>query len=273
MRKLKFGVEIEFFGIDVNTTINGLRQSGIEVADFDGYTHKVINAWKVTTDASVSSIGTGRLSGLELVSPILYEDEGLEELEKVYEVLSDLGASVNRSCGTHVHFDVSDYTLSDMVNFLNLYYKNQTLINYLVPLSRRDNQFCRSITTNKIREINNAFDNGELIGINDISHIIGTRYTKVNLRSYIKYGTVEFRQLNGTLDFSKTEAWIVLMYQMLQYAQCNHIRAERATSSTFRNFDKFLKELDLDDTYIGMYLGTRFEHFKEVELDARTIAV
>lgn len=88
MRELKFGVEIEFFGANYVTVIEKLRAAGISVADFSGYTHKVIAQWKVTTDASVTASNTGLYRGLELVSPILYGDEGLDELAKVYEVLN-----------------------------------------------------------------------------------------------------------------------------------------------------------------------------------------
>ena len=83
MRELKFGVEIEFFGANYTTVIEQLRANGIQVAEFAGYTHAVIPKWKITTDCSVTSTGTGLTKGLELVSPILYGDEGLDELEKI----------------------------------------------------------------------------------------------------------------------------------------------------------------------------------------------
>lgn len=262
-RQLKFGVEIEFFGITIQETITGLRAAGIQVADFQGYTHTVIPQWKVTTDSSVTSRGTGFAQGLELVSPILYEDEGLDELAKVYETLSDLGADVDRSCGTHVHFDISDFTVQDCKNFLNLYYNYQGVINYLVPPSRRRNVYCNPLRHGDLVTINQD----RISSISDIADVFYTRYNKVNLQSYIKYGTIEIRQHSGTLEYDKMEAWIILMYQLLDIAKNeeNINLCCRPYTVTQNNFNKLMKQTKLDGTFTSTYLNIRFNHFKEVE--------
>lgn len=262
-RQLKFGVEIEFFGITIQEAITGLRSAGIEVADFNGYTHRVIPQWKVTTDSSVTNRGTGIAHGLELVSPILYEDAGLDELEKVYETLSDLGADVDRSCGTHVHFDISDFTAQDCKNFLNLYYNYQRVINYLVPPSRRDNEFCKPLRRPDLERINQNY----VTSIRDIANVLYTRYSKVNLQSYVKYGTIEIRQHGGTTEFDKMEAWIILMYQLLDIAKQEEKidLCCRPFTLTQKNFNKLMKITKLDGTFISTYLNIRFNHFKEVE--------
>ena len=264
MRELKFGIEIEFFGVNYITVIEQLRANGIQVADFSGYTHTVIPQWKITTDSSVNSRGTGLGKGLELVSPILYGDEGLDELEKVYTVLNECGAKVDRTCGTHVHFDIADYTVDDMVSFLNLYYKEHYLIDMLVPASRRNNNYCQQLTTTDIKRINERFADGRLQGIRDIRAILYSRYRTVNLDSYVKYGTIEFRQHGGTTEFEKMEAWIILMYQMLATAKGSHIRAGRAVRTTEPNFKSFMEMINLKDTYTEEFLTNRFKHFMEV---------
>ncbi len=262
MRELKFGVEIEFFGANYVTVIEKLRAAGIAVADFSGYTHKVIAQWKVTTDSSVTMDGTGLYRGLELVSPILYGDEGLDELAKVYEVLNSCGAKVDKTCGTHVHFDISDFTVQDCKNFLNLYYNYQGIINYLVPPSRRRNEFCNPLKKADLEKINQNW----VRSIRDIAYVLSTRYTKVNLQSYVKYGTIEIRQHGGTTEFEKMEAWIVLMYQLLDSAKqeekVNLIC--RPYTVTQKNLNRLLKTTNLDNTCIGDYLTTRFNYFKEV---------
>ena len=262
MRELKFGVEIEFFGANYVTVIEKLRAAGIAVADFSGYTHKVIAQWKVTTDSSVTMDGTGLYRGLELVSPILYGDEGLDELAKVYEVLNSCGAKVDKTCGTHVHFDISDFTVQNCKNFLNLYYNYQGVINYLVPPSRRRNEYCKTLRKQDLVDINKDY----VRSIRDIAYAMDTRYMTVNLQSYVKYGTIEIRQHSGTTDFEKMEAWIILMYQLLDVAKqeekvhlCN-----RKYTVTFKNLNRLLKTTNLDNTCIGDYLTTRFNHFKEV---------
>lgn len=261
--KLKFGVEIEFYGVHYQAVIDSLRQAGIAVADYEGYTHAVIPKWKITTDVSVTSIGTGLPGrGLELVSPILYGDEGLDELEKVYTVLNSLGAKVDKSCGTHVHFDIADYTVDNMKSFLNLFFKYQNVINYLVPKSRRDvNSYCQPITHSQISYINRPINDS----IRDIASALLTRYKKINLQSYVKYGTLEVRQHGGTTEFEKIEAWIVLMYQMIVKAKEQNFECPSSIRrATNVGIMELLKVTNLDDTYTGEYLMARYKHFKEV---------
>lgn len=262
MRELKFGVEIEFFGANYVTVIEKLRAAGISVADFSGYTHKVVPQWKVTTDCSVTGRNTGLDKGLELVSPILYGDEGLDELEKVYEVLNSCGAKVDKTCGTHVHFDISDFTVKNCKNFLNLYYNYQGIINYLVPQSRRRNEYCKTLRKGTLVNINEDF----VTSIRQIADVMYTRYMTVNLQSYVKYGTIEIRQHGGTTEFEKMEAWIILMYQLLEVAkqQSKVNLCCRWYTVTQKNFNKLLEQTNLNNSCIGDYLTSRFNHFKEV---------
>lgn len=263
MRELKFGVEIEFFGANYVTVIERLRAAGISVADYQGYTHEVMAQWKVTTDASVNGRDTGLYRGLELVSPILYGDEGLDELQKVYEVLNSCSAKVDKTCGTHVHFDISDFTVQNCKNFLNLYYNYQGIINHLVPPSRRRNKFCNPLKKADLVQIDNEL---WVTSIRHIASVISTRYSKVNLQSYVKYGTIEIRQHGGTTDFDKMEAWIILMYQLLDVAKQKEKVNLICTpyTSTSKNLNRLLKTTNLNNTCIGDYLTTRFNHFKEV---------
>ena len=262
MRELKFGVEIEFFGANYVTVIEKLRAAGISVADFSGYTHKVIAQWKVTTDASVTASNTGLYRGLELVSPILYGDEGLDELAKVYEVLNNCGAKVDKTCGTHVHFDINDFTVQNCKNFLNLYYNYQGVINYLVPPSRRRNEYCKTLRKQDLVDINKDY----VRSIRDIAYAMNTRYMTVNLQSYVKYGTIEIRQHGGTVEFEKMEAWIILMYQLLDIAkQEEKVNLLcRPYTVTQKNLNRLLNTTNLNNSCIGDYLTSRFNHFKEV---------
>ena len=263
MRNLKFGVEIEYFGVTVAKTIEALRAEGIAVADFEGYTHTVMNTWKVTTDVSVTSRGTAEGKGLELVSPILYEDEGLEELEKVYKILDSIGAKVDKTCGTHVHFDIADFTVQDAKNLVVLYYNKQNIINSILPKSRRGrNSFCHTIDQSSARYVKDC-----ATSISGIAMGIGSRYHVINFQSYVKYGTVEFRQFGGTLEFEKTESWIVMLYQMLDHAKYTEEPIElRDTpySVSGKRMNEFLNQLNLDDTEIGEYIINRYNHFREV---------
>ena len=63
------------------------------------------------------------------------------------------------------------------------------------------------------------------------------------------------------------EAWIILMYQLLDNAKSEE-KIDllcRPYTVTQKNLNRLLKTTNLDNTCIGDYLTTRFNNFKEVE--------
>lgn len=260
MRELKFGVEIEFFGCRYRTVIQALNFVGI-ACTYEGYTHTVMSSWKLVTDSSVNGFCTGVDGGLELVSPILYGDEGLAELEKVYDVLNIIGAKVDRTCGTHVHFDIADLNVNQIKSVYNLTCKYEDVIDMMLPESRRENEYCQGLTNSQLKKINKCTTLSELNEVGGKEEI--GRYVKVNFASYIKYGTIEFRQHEGTTEFEKIKAWIVLNYTILNYCSMNTVdRPSRKTSK--HDINELINLLNMNDTCVGDYLIERHRHFMEV---------
>lgn len=252
MRQIKIGAEIEFFGVDYNEVIEALTQKGINVS-YEGYTHQVMACWKLVTDVSVNSSGTGVGRGLELVSPVLYGDEGLDELQIVMETLNSIGAQVDKTCGLHIHHDVADYDVENFISLHNLYYNYQKGINSIVPRSRRTaarNTYCKGLPKSDLDYIQNA------TSIRQVARWIGTRYVVLNSQSYVKYGTIEFRQHSGTVEFEKLEAWIVLTHCMVNYCRYNKVTLNSTNEGTL---DTLLSKLNLDGSFCGDYLKQRRE--------------
>lgn len=252
MRNIKIGAEIEFFGVNYQTVINKLTEKGINVS-YEGYTHQVMSCWKLVTDVSVTGANTGLGKGLELVSPILLGDEGLDELQTVMETLTEIGAKVDRSCGLHVHHDVADYDVENFVSLHNLYYNYQKGINSIVPNSRRTssrNVYCKGLNRQDMADIQYAQT------IRQVASNIGSRYVVLNSQSYIKYGTIEFRQHSGTVEFEKLEAWIVLSHCMVNYCKHNKVSLN---STNEGSIETLLKKLNLNGSYVGDFLAERKE--------------
>lgn len=199
----QFGVEAEFFGITAEQAIQALADIGI-ACTFEGYTHEVMSTWKIVTDASVSSRGTGRGTGLELVSPIMKGEEGLKEVEKVLNAIDGAGGKVNTTCGLHIHVDTAGMTPIQRKNFFLAYVRNQDLMDRLVSRSRRNNRhYTQRYETE--RAINYYADCVEA-GTSGNS-----RFFTVNTCSLVKYGTLEFRQHQGTLNGKKVVAWVQML--------------------------------------------------------------
>lgn len=203
-----FGIEIEFTTADRAVVARLMREKGL-LASVEGYNHTTKNHWKLITDSSC---------GYELVSPILKGRDGLRQLKLATEALKEAGAKVDKRCGLHIHHDINDMDARQIANIYALYIKLEKTIDGFMPISRRanNNTFCRSIYNhynnqqqllNKLKEVNT---------ITDIQSLFTTRYLKLNIQSYIKYGTLEFRQHSGTIEYDKMYNWILLSQQMVE---------------------------------------------------------
>ena len=201
----KFGIEMEIAGINRQTALAALRAVNVKVED-EGYNHTTRNHWKLVPDGSVRN-------GFEVVSPILSGEAGLAEAEIVARALDDAGASVNSSCGLHVHFDASDLDLKALKNILRRYAAHEAEIDAFMPGSRRGNEntYCKSL-----RGLEQDFERA--VSIEDLASRMCNRYFKVNLKSISRHGTIEFRQHSGTVNAAKIVNWVRFLADFIE--QC-----------------------------------------------------
>lgn len=202
----KFGIELEIVGIARQVALRALHAVGINVQD-ESYNHTTRGHWKLVSDSSVRD-------GFEVVSPILQGEAGIEEAMTVAEALSDAGATVNRSCDFHVHFDAADLNAADVKIIVNRYAAHEAEIDAFMPPSRRGNAntYCESV----IRFLNRRFN--EARTINELAAAQPGRYFKVNLQSYRRHGTLEFRQHSGTVNANKVANWVRFLGEFIE--QC-----------------------------------------------------
>ena len=225
----RFGIEIEATGMTKEEVVALLADNGINVSTSTRSTHEVMNTWKVVGDASIS----GRM-GFEVVSPPLSGANGLREVRKVVELLNEAGCDVNKSCGIHVHIDCNDLTAQHIANIWNRYRANEAQIDSFMPRSRRasNNQYCGTLTTQP-----------ELTAAQDVRSTCRqrpNRYYKVNLTSYAKYGTVEFRQHSGSLNAAKINHWINFLLQFVEASK----PANGSTGQLTRNAQQVLQLIE-----------------------------
>lgn len=201
-----FGVEIEM--THPNKSQRAIAQlltgRGIPTS-YMGYTHEVISTWKLVDDSSL----TGGRYKMELVSPILQGQEGIDELRKVLTIIEELGCKVNVSCGLHVHIGIQDYNVKNLTNLLKFYGKYEEEIDMVVAPSRRVCRWARSLNINSIWDRLNRCET-----FRDVENIMSTRYKKVNVFSYRRYGTVEFRQHGGSVNADKICSWVIMLTNM-----------------------------------------------------------
>lgn len=210
----RFGIEIEAYNCSRDRLAHELSEAGINVT-VEGYNHETRDHWKLVRDSSLTGSET-----FELVSPILEGENGLRELEKVCWVLDLCNVKVNDSCGLHVHMDAADFTMNTWKN-LALSYKNiENVIDAFMPNSRRDNYYCKSLSSISNRRILEAGT------INELQAAFGNdRYHKVNLQAYSRHRTVEFRQHSGSTNFTKMSNWVRFLGRMITFAQQAKVEA------------------------------------------------
>lgn len=265
---MRFGIEIEATGMQPTEVARLLNENGVTCSE-PGYTHRVMDCWKAITDGSVSG-------GFELVSPPLeYNDANLALVKRVVCLLNDAGCDVDRRCGLHVHFDVNSLEPQHVANIYNRYKKFEIQIDRLMPQSRRENNntYCKSLQyrpemspRQSLQEtINTACD--------------GSRYYKVNLCSYVKYGTIEFRQHSGSVNSAKVCNWIKFLAQFIEASRPEQVVEQAPVaqpelvrpSRNFKGKTKAVIEL-LENTAIEARAARLRGDWRYNNLDAQQIA-
>ncbi|MDF1565298.1 MAG: amidoligase family protein [Deltaproteobacteria bacterium] len=206
-----FGIEIETFHPTMSRAqvAEKIRETGVNCRE-EGYNHATRTWWKIVTDCSVHGTGTE----MEVVSPVLSGDAGIEQLQKVLECLTAIGCRVNRTTGLHVHADARDLTLENWKKLVADYRHYEPVTDSFMPTSRRaqNNRFCKSLrSATTYRAIMAATT------MNELCYCLNNdRYHKLNLQSYTVHGTVEFRQHSGTVEAAKVLPWLRLCLALVE---------------------------------------------------------
>lgn len=218
----RVGVEIEFLSpVGETEIVQALRNAGVDAEGSRYHGARAGGGWVLKPDGSLN-VGTARgmRHTFELVSPPTATDAaGLENIRVAVDVLSQLGCTVNRTCGLHVHVDAGDLTVRDMKRVAKRYAAFETEIDRLHPESRRANQYCNRLN-GWASWPESDFDNAPaaehwsdavrtfVSHLHRTGHGWSSRYHKVNLTSFLVHRTVEFRQHSGTVEPAKVLAWV-----------------------------------------------------------------
>jgi hypothetical protein len=225
----KYGIEIEAFfhnGTSKRDLANALQQAGVNCTT-EGYNHITRQHWKIVTDNSIKSNRYRNIEAFEIVSPVLQGEAGLNELQKVCEVLARLGAELNRSTGLHIHLDAEGFDLQTWKNLFWNYAQYEIAIDAFMPRSRRvnNNAYCQSV------------NNGQLLAkieskttIQDLANCVGTRYYKINAQAYLRHKSVEFRHHSGTIEFAKIKNWLYFLHHLVRFSQTQRTQNSNLTA-------------------------------------------
>lgn len=150
-----FGVEFEMScsrGTNrgqIKKYVEGTTKLRLDV--FDSYSEgkKQRSNWKLVPDSSLQcSRHDPNCSKFELVSPILndHNGNGLEQCSKILTAINKAttGLTLNTTMSFHVHINVGNLSFEMIKNVCLNFIKYEKIIDELMPLSRRQNMFCKS---------------------------------------------------------------------------------------------------------------------------------
>ena len=138
-RDLRFGIEIE-----CNIPRNYINESEI-----GGYHHGIQlydapQGWNAQRDGSVEAFDSNMVA-VEIVSPILQGEDGLIQVVYMIDYLNSIGATVNNSCGLHVHVGgeaIDRQTLDDLRDLFTTFEKAFFGLNGRQASNRYHSDYC-----------------------------------------------------------------------------------------------------------------------------------
>lgn len=221
---MKFGIELECYNATQTDVVTAIRDAGLR-AEVSSYSGRNYSVWQIKLDGSIQGN-----QGFEVVSPTLEGEAGIEEAVKVCQILSNLDAKVNKSCGFHIHHDATGWGVAEFRYLAKRFVKFEAAMDRIMPLSRRgnDNRYIKSMygwQDNKSaliqKTIFKAID--ACRSVNQIAMLFNNdRYMKLNFQSFFRQGTVEFRQHSGTTNARTVENWIRFTAGLMADAK-NHV--------------------------------------------------
>jgi len=228
----KFGIELELTaptGLQPARIASHIQGSaGGHVVCATDYTQgrQPVDSWKIVPDGSiVCSPHMPSCNTFEVVSPILQGGSGLQRVSAVVAALNSMQppTQTNKSMGFHVHVDVSNLSVKQLIKVCQNFIKYEDVIDTFLPVSRRTgspecDQYFRSnkAAVGRIDIVNNRQRHAALAACSDVGSVArvmnrgNSRYYKLNLQNLVtgRQPTMEFRQHSATVQYPKISSWI-----------------------------------------------------------------
>lgn len=225
------GVEIEVEGVDLPNNHNVSKE-------FTRY-------WKITED--------GSLRGQESWEYVFNTPLSLQDTEKALNILGEeyhrLGSTVDDTvrAGIHVHINVQDLTLNQLMVFFSIYYSLEEVLIRYCGEGRAGNHFCLRAGDAEymMYALLNAFQQGRFAELASDN----VRYAAMNVNALFKYGSLEFRTLRSTRDINRIFTWVKVINQIKVMSLTFTSAKEVLESMSLNGGEAFAKRILGDELY------------------------
>lgn len=186
---------------------------GIEIeCEGNGILVTQINGWRSEDDGSLR--GAYPSQRHEFVSGILDVEEVGEKLDALIKEQRAAVFDFSFRTSTHVHINVLDMSPEEVTAFVFLYYLVEKDIMKYCGEFRNNNRFC-------LRMVDSEFQLDILKGVvaqgfKEVRFVVdeNMRYAACNMAALVKYGTLEFRGMRGTMDKEVLMNWIGILSRL-----------------------------------------------------------
>jgi hypothetical protein len=180
-KDVHLGIEVECFFPDTMNFEKAMR----ELAPFKKYLN-------IDDDGSIQCTGNKRSSEIKICFPVHQP----YILKGILDTINKYGASVNSSCGLHVHIDMRQRTVKEVIATAQNLENVMHAFKEVLPKSRRRSSWARFTKT--------PVDTEYCRNPNDFSF---DRYKAVNLDAYGEHRTIEIRCHSGSTNYIKIWNW------------------------------------------------------------------
>lgn len=185
--------------------------------------------WTVTDDGSLRIIDGLPAAEFIFSAPLCGKDLTLALVE-LQDALTKLPKPpmLSKRTSTHVHLDVRNLNLDQLLYFLITYIIIEKVLFNWVGNDRETSNFCLPFyhAEGEIFEQFNKETFSHPASLIQLSHHTNKRYNALNITALNKYGSLEFRHLPGTIDIPKIKTWINLILRLKQWAMEAPLKVE-----------------------------------------------
>ncbi len=161
--QITFGIELE--GEFPRNEINEDKYYPVGYHDLT-QVNQAPEGWITKTDGSLSRTNHTYFNA-EIVSPVLFGEQGLVDTVYMIDMMNNDGFNVNNSCGLHIHVGVQNWSEARLNTLKNLYIKFEKAfyaLNGQEMIRRWNNQYCHNSTEWDNSRYNSLSFNNTILG-------------------------------------------------------------------------------------------------------------
>jgi len=203
----EIGIEFELEGVGVQTHLQSKFGMNPEITN-----------WSYHNDGSLDDTG-GEYVFTKPVTRSVAKKQVSDFYEYIDQNKTKITLNLSPRCSTHIHLNFANFTVSQTVLFLVMYYSYEDALIKAVAPERVGNRFCLSLS--------DSHGIGEYL-IDDLK--IGSfqkatshyrKYSACNIAALAKFGTLEFRAMGGCADANLLNKWLDALLDLYDFAKLN----------------------------------------------------